>query len=289
MAIDYDNIMTLRTEGEEYSYADREVMLYALGVGFGRDPMNEKELPFVYEEHLQPVPTMANVIAWGAGNMREKTGVNYTMVLHGEQRLTLHRQLPIEANVIADTRVVGAFDKGAAKGAVIVSETELRLKASNLPLVTLSSTMFARGDGGFLKDGQKSEGEPPAPHPIPDRAPDHVVVCDTRPDQALLYRLSGDRNPLHADPKVAKEAGFKMPILHGLGTYGTCCRAIITSVCNYDASKIRQFNVRFSSPVYPGENITTEIWQDGNVISFRAWVKERDTMVINNGKCVLAD
>jgi acyl dehydratase len=283
MAIDYDHLMSLKSEGQEFSYGDRETMLYALGIGFGRDPMNDKELPFVYEKDLQTIPTMSSVIAWGAGPMA-KSGINYLMVVHGEQKLTMHKPLPVAADITADSRVVGAYDKGADKGAVIITETLIKDKKTGDKLCTMQSTTFARGDGGF---GGPSEGAP-KPHPLPERAPDQTVEVDTRPDQALLYRLSGDRNPLHADPEVAKMAGFPAPILHGLCTYGTCCRAIISSVCNYDASKITGFDVRFSSPVFPGETILVDIWQDGKTVSFRARVKERDAVVINNGKCTLA-
>ena len=217
MAIDYDHIMSLTSKGEKFSYGDRETMLYALGVGMGRDPLAPRELPYVYESGLKTVPTMATVIAWGAGPLRD-SGINYLMVVHGEQKLTLHQPLPPAADIIADSKVVGAYDKGAEKGAVIVTETDIRLADSGDALCTLTSTTFARGDGGF---GGPSEGAP-KPHEIPDRAPDETLEVDTRPDQALLYRLSGDRNPLHADPEFATAAGFPAPILHGLCTYGTC-------------------------------------------------------------------
>lgn len=283
MAINYEKLMSLKSEGQEFSYGDRETMLYALGIGFGRDPLNAKELPFVYEKSLQTIPTMSSVIAWGAGPLAE-SGINYLMVVHGEQKLTMHKPLPVAANIVADSRVIGAWDKGADKGAIIVTETVISEKKSGDKLCTMESTTFARGDGGF---GGPTEGAP-KPHTLPDRAPDQTVEVDTRPDQALLYRLSGDRNPLHADPDIAKQAGFPAPILHGLCTYGTCCRAIVTSVCDYDASKITGFDVRFSSPVFPGETILVDIWKDGKTVSFRARVKERDTVVINNGKCTLA-
>ena len=283
MAIVYEELMKLKTEGQEFSYGDRETMLYALGVGFGRDALDKRELPFVYEKDLVTVPTMSTVIAWGAGAMA-KSGINYAMVVHGEQKLTMHKPLPAAATILVDTKVVGAWDKGKDKGAVIASETNIRDKATGEALCTLLSTTFARGDGGF---GGPTDGAP-APHAVPDRAPDMTFDAETRPDQALLYRLSGDRNPLHADPDFAEAVGFPAPILHGLCTYGTCCRAIITNVCDYDPKKITGFDVRFSSPVYPGETITLDAWKDGNVLSFTAKVKARNVTVINNGKCTLA-
>jgi acyl dehydratase len=284
MAIVYEELLQATSNGMRASYGDREAMLYALGIGFGRDPMNRHELAFVYENGLITVPAMATVIGWGAGNIMANSGINYLMVVHGEQRLTLHKPLPPAADVVMDERVAGVYDKGADKGAIIVTEREIRDAASGDRLCTLMSTIFARGDGGF---GGPKEGAP-KPHTLPDRAPDLIHDCDTRPDQALLYALSGDRNPLHRDPGVAKMAGFPRPILHGLCTYGTACRAIISTVCEYDAAKITGFDVRFSAPVFPGETIATEIWVDGPVVSFRSKVKERDVVVLNNGKCTLA-
>ena len=282
MAIDYDKIMSLETKNQEFSYSDRETMLYGLGIGFGKDPLNNEELKFVYERDLKTVPSMATVISWGAGNMRE-SGINYLLVLHGEQRLKMYEPLPHAADILVDSSVKGVFDKGKEKGALIITETDIKLKESEKLLCTLSSTTFARGDGGF---GGPSDGAP-APHSIPERKSDDEFFEDTEPNQALIYRLSGDRNPLHSDPEIAKAAGFDVPILHGLCTYGTACRTIISNVCNYDSTLIEEFNVRFSSPVYPGEKISTEIWSDDNVISFRCWVRDRNVMVLNNGKCVL--
>jgi acyl dehydratase len=282
MPVTYDGLMSLSSEGDVFSYGDRETMLYALGVGMGRDPMDEGELPFVYENGLKTVPTMATVIAWAQRTIG-RAGINYLMVVHGEQRLTVHKPLPAAAEIIADERVVAAVDKGAGKGALIYTEKVIRLKDTNEKLCTLGGTIFARGDGGF---GGPSTGGP-EPHPIPERKADTVCETDTRVDQALLYRLSGDRNPLHSDPKVAKMAGFPRPILHGLCTYGTVCRGVLKTLCNYDHTMITGFDVRFSAPVFPGETIVTELWKDGNVVSFRSKVKERDVVVINNGKCTL--
>ena len=284
MAINYDELMQARVQGLKASYGDRETILYALGIGFGRDPLSSAELPFVYENGLTAVPTMATVIGWGASGVMSKSGINYLMVVHGEQRLTLHKPLPSAADVVMDERVVGVWDKGEGKGAILVTERTIRQAQGGELLCTLMSTTFARGDGGF---GGPKDGAP-SPHVLPERAPDVVHICDTRPDQALLYALSGDRNPLHRDPHVAKMAGFPRPILHGLCTYGTACRSVLTAMCNYDAASITGFDVRFSSPVFPGETIVTEMWRDGAAISFRAKVKERDVVVLNNGKCTLA-
>ena len=180
-------------------------------------------------------------------------------------------------------RVVEAFDKGADKGALICTETKVRDAADNQPLFTLTSATFARGDGGF----GGATGPSPTPHPTPSREPDATCALDTRPDQALLYRLNGDRNPLHADPALAKRVGFPAPILHGLCTYGTACVALLKTVCDYDHRMIAGLDVRFSAPVYPGETIITEMWHDGNIVSFQCRVQQRDVLVIRNGKCTL--
>lgn len=290
MAIDYDQMMQAKMEGYEASYGDREVMLYALGIGFQRDPMDERELPFTYESDLVVVPTFATVIPTGRprpgapAGMSPMAGINYLMVVHGEQRVRIHKPLPPAAEVVSDTRVVGAWDKGKDKGAIIVTERVIKEKATGDKLATLVGTTFARGDGGF---GGPKDGAP-EPHQLPTRAPDLVHACDTRPDQAFLYALSGDRNPLHRDPKVARMAGFPRPILHGLCSYGTACRAVISTLAKYDPRRITSFDVRFSAPVFPGETIVTEMWVDGGTVSFRSKVKERDVVVLNNGKCTLA-
>jgi acyl dehydratase len=283
MAIVYDQIMQLKSEPERFSYTDRESMLYALGVGFCQtDALDAQELRYVYENDLKTVPTMATVIAW---NLRilNNAGINYLMVVHGEQRLKLYQPLPAAADIIATGRVSGCFDKGPGKGAIVLTETDISL-ANGEKLCTLGGTIFARGDGGF--GGPAGSG--PEPHSLPERAPDQICELTTRHDQALIYRLSGDRNPLHSDPNFAKAAGFPKPILHGLCTYGTVCRAVLKSYCDYDHTRMKSFDVRFSSPVFPGETIITEMWRDGNIVSFRARLKERDVVVVNNGRCELA-
>lgn len=281
MPIAYPEILDLKAEGQAFGYGDRETMLYALGVGLGADPMNETELPFVYENGLKAVPSLATVVAWGAGPNMGKMGINYLLVVHGEQKIELHRPMPTAAKLIADSRVVAAYDKGP-KGAVIVTETVLKDAADGQPIVTLTGSTFARGDGGF---GGPSD-QPEAP-PVPTRAPDMSLDFPTRPDQALLYRLSGDRNPLHSDPNVAKMAGFPRPILHGLCTYGITCRAVLQACADYDPTKIKSHSARFSSPVFPGETITVDIWREAGGVAFEARVKERGVTVIKNGRTEL--
>jgi acyl dehydratase len=280
MPIAYPEILTLKTEGQSFSWTAKDTILYALGVGMCADPMDENELPFVYEGFLKPVPTLAGVIAWGA--RVDNTGVNYLMVVDGERKIEFHKPMKTSGTVTATARVVGAWDKGAGKGAVIAQETTL-LDEAGERFVTISGSTFARGDGGF---GGPSEGQP-GPHPTPRRAPDASVDIPTRSDQALIYRLSGDYNPLHADPAVAKAAGFSRPILHGMCTFAITCRAVLQTFAGYDPDKIKSHQARFSSPVYPGETVTVDLWRDADVVSFEARVKAREVTVIRNGKTVL--
>jgi hypothetical protein len=243
MPIDYKAALALKETGRRASYADTQTMLYALSIGMGRDPYDERELPFVFEGgELRVVPTMAAVL--GRNTIVRDLNLDLALMLHGEQRMTLHRPLPSQAAIVSDARVVEVLDKGPGKGALAYIETILRLEGEQDPLVTIGQTLFARGDGGF---GGPS-GPAPEIHQVPDRAPDHRHVTQTRADQALLYRLNGDRNWLHADPALARRAGFKAPILHGLCSYAIACRAVLASVCDYDPAMIASFDVRFTSP-----------------------------------------
>jgi acyl dehydratase len=293
MPIYYPDILEQKTEPRTFTYGDKDVMLYALGIGMGRDPMDERELPFVYEKVLKVVPTAATVLAAGAGRragaqaVEQKPGLrvsqlNYLMVVHGEQKVELHKPLPLTGSFTAQSRTVGAFDKGKDKGAVVVNET-IWTDDKGEKVATLTGSTFARGDGGF---GGPSDGAP-EPHATPTRKPDISVPIETRPDQALLYRLNGDRNPLHSDPDVAKRAGFPRPILHGLCTYGITCRAVLQEICDYDPEQILSHQARFSAPVFPGDVVTVDLWKDGDVVSFEARVLDRGATVIRNGKTVL--
>jgi len=270
----------------EHTYTARDTMLYALGLGCGGDPLDENQLRFVYEGRLQALPSMSVVLGYpGFWIGDPATGADWKKVLHGEQVIEIFKPLPTAATVIGKSRVTGLFDKGKDKGAVLVSERDVVDKSTGDVLCRLTSTTMLRGDGGF---GGPS-GPLPAPHPLPDRASDLTVSIATLPQAALIYRLSGDYNPLHADPVVARSGGFEKPILHGLCTFGVICRALLDAVCGNDPSKLRKMQVRFSAPVFPGETIVTEFWREaGGVVSFRAKVKERDLVVINNGRAEVA-
>jgi acyl dehydratase len=279
VAIDYKKLMAWPFPDLEHTYAARDTILYALGLGCGSDPTDAQDLRFVYEEGLLALPTLAVVLGYPGFWLKDsETGVDWRKVLHGEQGLVLHAPLPAEGTIIGRTRIIEIFDKGD-KGSLMLSERDVIDKASGKVLATLSATAVLRGDGNFGGPA----GPVPPPHALPDREPDACLDLPTLPQAALIYRLSGDYNPLHADPRVAASAGFKRPILHGLCTYGVAARAVLKLCCDNDPAALARFDVRFSAPVYPGETIKTEIWRDGGRISFRARVVERDVVVLNNG------
>jgi acyl dehydratase len=284
MALDYDKLMAKVDIDLPFSYTDADSMLYALSVGMGRNPLDPGELPYVYEQGdpLKTMPTMGSILV--PEMFPVGLGWDYSQILHSEQRLRLYRPLPPSADLLINKRVVDAFDRGPRMGALILLEAEGRLASDDTVLFTLGCTILARGDGGF--GGPKGKGIPP--HRAPRRDPDLSCDIGTRPDQALFYRLTGDRNPLHADPAKARTVGFDRPILHGLCTFGVACKAVLQTICEYDYTLIEEFDARFSAPVLPGDTITTDMWQDGNIVSFSCSVKERDAIVLRNGKCTLA-
>lgn len=280
MAIDYQKLMNRRFERVVHEYSEKDTMLYALGVGLGIEPLNENCLRFVYEDGLKALPSMAVILAYpGFWAKEPDTGIDWVRVLHAGQEVILHRPLPVAGRVEATTRVTEIIDKGEGKGALITSERVVRDVDSGEDLCTLITTTMARGDGGFSDHKSPS----PKPDPIPERAPDQVCDLPTLEQAALIYRLSGDFNPLHASPSVAREAGFEKPILHGLCTFGVACHALLKTLCDYDPARFHRVRLRFSSPVYPGETIRTEIWGDGGTVAFRCRVVERDLVVIDNG------
>lgn len=283
MAFSYDELISRRAEDISFSYTDTQMLLYNLSIGMGRDPDNAKELPFVFEKpSLSVAPTAAAIIGAGGANLLGAVALDWTRLLHGEQRLQCHRPMPPQAELIGTSWIAEIVDKGVDKGAIITMAMDVRLSTGE-PLYTMENVIFARGDGGC---GGPSNSIA-TPHRVPDRKPDLVHVSETRRDQALLYRLNGDRNPLHADPGIARKAGFPAPILHGLCNYGIACRAVLASVCDYDPDRIGSFDVRFTSPVYPGETIHTDIWVDPGLVSFRCRTEERNIVLMDNGRCEL--
>jgi len=281
MAINYDKLINWEIPEVEQKLTRRDTILYALGVGLGADPRDADQLRFVYEDGLQALPTMAIILGYpGPWHAHPDTGITRSHVVHGEQGLRILKPLPVEGDILGKTRVTGVVDKGKDKGALVMTECTVREKSSGNVVCRLTSTTFCRADGGF---GGPS-GPVKAPHEIPDSSPQHVCDLSTLPQAALIYRLSGDYNPLHADPAYASKAGFKMPILHGRCTFSIAGHAILKTLCGYDPSRFVAMEGRFSSPVYPGETIRTEMWRDGDVVSFRSTVPARGVTVLNNGR-----
>jgi acyl dehydratase len=286
MAIVYDRLLALKIPDVERTYTERDAIFYALSLGVGQDPVNVDELPFVYEDNTKVLPTFPVVAAQPGFWARElDSGIDWVKVVHGEHDLVLHSPMPARGTVRSHTRVIEVIDKGPSKGALVISQRQLNDKATGELYATITQTTFCRGDGGFGGPPRTA----PEPHMLPTRAPDLVCDLSTRPEMALLYRLNADMNPLHADPAIAKAAGFPRPILHGLATFGVSGHAILKTLCGYDPGRFRSMAVRFSAPVYPGETIRTEIWRDGTIVSFRARVIERDVVVLNNGRAEIGE
>lgn len=283
MPINYDKVKNRILPEVTQAYTRHDAILYALGVGAAMDnPLADQDLKLVYERKLVALPTLAVTLAGSGGWLADpENGITLTKLLHGEQFLTIHKPLPPEGVVVGQDRVDEIYDKGADKGAVLLLSREIRDKESGDLLATVGMSLFLRADGGF---GGTADGQP-KPYPIPEgRAADASIDLITRPEQAAIYRLSGDLNPLHLDPKFAAAAGFDKPILHGLCSYGVAGRAIIKLLCGEDPTRLRKLNVRFASPVYPGETLRTEVWREGDGrAAFRVSVVERGIVVLNNG------
>ncbi len=285
MPIDYDKIKNWPFPDIEQTYTEKDSILYALGVGYGHDPMDEAQLQFVYEQGLQAVPTMPVVLANpGFWLKNPATGIDWVKIVHGEQALHIHQPIPAAGTVTGSMRIKAIVDKGRDKGALLIQERSIVDKASGALLATLEHTTFCRGDGGF----GKGDAAPPPPPALPEGEADASCDLPTLPQSALIYRLCADRNPLHADPAVAKAAGFPRPILHGLCSYGVAGHAILKTWCGYDPAKLTGLSLRFSAPVFPGETIRTEMWDRGSSILFRSRVLERNVVVLNNGVATVA-
>jgi acyl dehydratase len=280
-----DKILAKQFPKIEHPLVARDCMLYALGIGVGGQPDQRGQLQFAYEDGLKVFPSMVNVISHPGGWVKEpELEIDWVKLLHGEQSFEIHHPLEVGRTYVGSFRVTRVIDKGPGKGVMLYQEKQLREKDSQILVSTVTSTYVLRGDGG--SGGTTTDA--PAPHAIPDRPADTACSMPTLAQAALLYRLSGDYNPIHADPSLARKAGFDRPILHGLCTLGVATRAVLQTYCENDPARLRSLRLRFSSPVYPGETIITEFWRDGPVISFVARVAERDVVVLNNGRAEIA-
>jgi acyl dehydratase len=274
MAIDPAHLLAMPPVESHQRLTPREVMLYALALG-------AEELAFAYEDGLAALPTIAATLAYPGFYWRDPAlGADWRRILHGEVSIVLHAPLPVEGQLTGATVIDAIHDKGADKGAAVHQTRTIR-DAQGTLIATVRNTSMLRGDGGHGGGGDPA----PRPHPIPDRAPDLTVALPTRAGQALLYRLaSGDSNPLHVDPAVARAGGFDRPILHGLCTFGVAGRVLLAGLADNEPGRIRRIDARFSAPVYPGETIVTQIWREAEGrAAYRARVAERDLVVLNNG------
>jgi len=279
MAFNRELVQTLVFPPVTQTVSKKDCQLYALSVGLARDPLDRNELPFVYEPRLRVLPTMAAVLCTSGHWIADPAlRIDADKALHGEQAVRLHRPIPVDTPITGRSRVVNVWDKGCGKGAVVEVECQVA-DAKGTPVWTVNRTAYLRGEGGFNGRVQpKTEA-----WAAPERAPDAVCDLPSTGQQALLYRLNGDLNPVHADPDVASYAGFRQPILHGLCSYAIAGHALLKSVCAYDERRFRSLSLRFSAPVYPGETIRTEIWADRGRALFRCRALERNVEIIVNG------
>lgn len=285
--LDYEKLRAWRSPEIRHTLSARDAMLYALGIGMAQNPLDERQLRFATERDQQVAPTMAAVLTYPGFWVRDERqlGIDATKLVHGEQAIEQHRPIPIGVSMVGVTHVNRVVDKGPGKGALVYVEKNIREEESGEPIATCHQVLFCRGNGGFSSQGG---GDPPAPalQPTPQRPPDNVVTLASRPESALIYRLSGDMNPLHSDPSFALKAGFPRPILHGLATYGMACHGLLATFCDYEAARLKSISARFSAPVFPGDSIELHFWRDGQQVSFLARVPERDSMVLSHGQAV---
>lgn len=270
----------------EHAYTAKDSILYALALGYGGQPADPYELQFVYENGLKAVPSISVVLAHpGFWVSDPALGVDWIKILHGEQSFEIFKPLPASGAVRGSYEVIAVEDRGPEKGAIMHVTKRLHDLASGDLVAAVTSVYMLRGDGGQGGFGNP----PPPPEPIEDSTPSHVVELATLPQAALIYRLSGDLNPIHADPASAAKAGFPRPILHGLCSMGLATRALVSSVAGNDPATLRAVSVRFSKPVFPGETLRVEIFGAGPIFRFRAIATERNIVVLDRGTAVVAE
>lgn len=282
MPIDQEKLFGAPPRSWDASWTANDVILYHLGIGAGDPPTDPGELAYTYERHLKVLPSFGVVPAFMAIPDFVSTpglDVNFAMLLHGEQETVVHGPIPAAATATSTLRPVAVYDKG--KGALLVNEVVTEVDGQ--PIFTNLMSAFIRGEGGFGGDSG-----PPNPVTIPGREPDVVVDSRTLPQQALLYRLNGDGNPLHADPEFAAFGGFDRPILHGLCTYGVVCKAAVDAALDGDVAQVGGYRARFTGVVFPGETVQTRVWRGDGELLIEATVPDRDAKVLSNGRITLA-
>jgi acyl dehydratase len=289
MPLNLDAVGTT-SEPTERTWGHKDALLYALGAGAGAFDPTGFELEFTTENSAgvaqRVLPTFVTIVGQGGGGRANIGDVDMTKLVHGEQSITLHGEIPAEGAVMTTTTVAGMYDKG--KAALVVLESESVYSDSGLPAFTNRTGLFIREAGGFggPRGPEGDEETTLASEPLPSREPDEVLSYSARADQALLYRLSGDRNPLHSDPTFAKRAGFDRPILHGLCTYGFTGRGLLHALCVSDPSRFGSMRARFSRPTLPGDTLTISMWDIGEqapgAFRFRTET-QRGEVVIDGG------
>ena len=268
-------------------YEPRDCILYALGLGLGQDPLSGDQLGYVYEDGLMVLPSMATVLAGPGFWIGEPAlGIDHAKAVHGGQSLVVHAQLPPGGEATGRTRIVDVIDLGQARGAMIEVQTDLYFETGAIHQSSLRSTLFCRGDGGF--SGAPTAKPETRGKVLPSRVPDLSVSYAVPGQAALIFRLSGDYNPLHASPPVAARAGFDRPILHGLSTYGIAAYLLVTQLAQRRPERLKEFSCRFTGPVFPGENRRLDVWLDEDCVRFSCFVPERDSQVLGHGKARIA-
>ena len=282
MAIDPKQALGYKLPQGSGSYTQDQVMLYHLGIGAGVPATDAGELEYTYEKNLKVLPSFAVIPAFGSmGGIAEVPGLefDFMQLLHGEQEVIIHKPLPTSAELTFSAHIAELWDKGKAALAVLESTAS---DSSGEPLFTNRFSLFLRGAGGF-----GGESGPKAGNKAPERAPDAVVESTTLPQQALIYRLSGDKNPLHCDPEFAAFAGFDTPIIHGLCSYGIACKAVVDDALGGDVTKVAGYQARFAGVGFPGETYLTSYWKEGNKILLHVTSKEREATIISNAAIML--
>jgi acyl dehydratase len=283
--LDYDRLMGWQLPVITQSYSDHDCILYAIAVGVSTGTIDAHDLRYLYEgAGLRTLPTMPTIVGQRAMWMADpRLGIDWQHIVHGEQSVQVHVPLPPSGTIVSGEKIKAIYDKGRDKGALVVLERTIRGAQNELLYSTLQTSYFLRNDGGF--GGTNAESRI---WEVPSRAPDAWLDLPTRSDQAILYRLCGDVNPLHVDRAAAAKAGFPAPILHGLCVYAIAARAVVKTVCGANPDLLGAIEARFSAPTYPGETIRTEIWRPSHrQVVFRCRVLERDTTVLSHGRATI--
>lgn len=280
-----DQVAVLAFPEVRQRYTSRDTMLYALSVGACQDSLAVGDLRLVYESELQALPSMASVLSHpGLWVKRPELGIDWLRLVHAEQQFHMLRPLPPEGLVTARHQITGVTDKGQDNGALLNFRKSLYSEGEEL-IGTVDSVYFLRGDGGCGSWGEPGR----ALATVPEREADGSVDIVLADSAALLYRLNGDYNPLHADPAVARKAGFDRPILHGLCTYGVACQSLVRCICAYDPARLLMMGARFTKPVFPGETLRTQWWHGENgLMQFRCISVERSVVVLDRGQAQIA-